>query len=233
MRAVMYRNAVALDLAQHHPDDSVREREEEIAAILTPVSKAWGSDIGVELASLGIQVHGGMGYVEETGAAQWWRDSRIAPIYEGTNGIQAIDLVARKVPLRSGRAIGDLLDEVAATATSVPDALADVGAALAEAHKAVGTATDALLANDDRRDSLAAATSYLAMLGDLLGGWLLLVGAVRAQEGPDGYDEDFLEGRVAVARFYAAQVLSAVPGRLGSVAAGATALFDIPETSFP
>src|SRR4029453_15747105 len=86
----------------------------ELVELLTPVTKAWGTDLGVELTSLALQVHGGAGYIEETGVAQHARDARIAPIYEGTNGIQAIDLVMRKLPIRGGRAISDLLDEMAA-----------------------------------------------------------------------------------------------------------------------
>ena len=112
MRALLYTHAASIDLAGHHHDQAEREARRELAELLTPISKAWCTDLGVELTSIGLQVHGGMGYVEETGVAQYLRDSRIAPIYEGTNGIQAIDLVTRKVPMRGGGVVTDLLAQM-------------------------------------------------------------------------------------------------------------------------
>ena len=109
LRCLAYLNAECLDYAKAHPEESVRADRQELADLLTPVTKAWTTDLGVELASLAVQVHGGMGYIEETGVAQHYRDIRIAPIYEGTNGIQAIDLVGRKLGLRDGRAVRDFL----------------------------------------------------------------------------------------------------------------------------
>ena len=102
LRGIIYANAAAIDRAARHPDEAVRTACDELADILTPVSKGWGTDLGVELTSLALQVFGGMGYIEETGVAQHYRDARIAPIYEGTNGIQAMDLVGRKLPMRAG-----------------------------------------------------------------------------------------------------------------------------------
>ncbi|NND02597.1 MAG: acyl-CoA dehydrogenase, partial [Acidimicrobiia bacterium] len=101
-RALLYANTAAIDRSHHAPDEETRTKAEERAALLTPVSKAFPTDLGVELTSIGVQIHGGMGFVEETGSAQHFRDARITPIYEGTNGIQAIDLVMRKLPLRNG-----------------------------------------------------------------------------------------------------------------------------------
>src|SRR5215470_3530138 len=115
MRALLYTNAVSVDLARHHDSPGEREARRELADLLTPISNAWCTDLGVELASIGLQVHGGMGYVEETGVAQYLWDSRIAPIYEGTNGIQAIDLVTRKVPMRDGAVVAGLLAAMDAT----------------------------------------------------------------------------------------------------------------------
>ncbi|MPY92896.1 MAG: acyl-CoA dehydrogenase, partial [Acidimicrobiia bacterium] len=114
LRCLMYLNAASIDRSKHDPDASARQRATEVVGLLTPVCKAFGTDLGVELTSLALQVHGGMGYVEETGAAQHYRDSRIAPIYEGTNGIQAADLVARKLPVRAGASVADLFAEIAA-----------------------------------------------------------------------------------------------------------------------
>ena len=110
MRALCYENARALDLAEHGADDDARRHGQQLADLLTPLSKSWCTDLGVELTSTALQVHGGMGYVEETGVAQHLRDARIAPIYEGTNGIQAIDLVARKLPVDGGGVVRRLLE---------------------------------------------------------------------------------------------------------------------------
>src|SRR5262249_22758117 len=118
-RAICYATAVAFDRAQRSPTDAARGAANARASLLTPVAKAFSTDIGVEVASLGVQVHGGMGFIEETGAAQHLRDARIAPIYEGTNGIQAIDLVTRKLPLAGGAAVKAYLGEVRRTAEAV------------------------------------------------------------------------------------------------------------------
>ena len=117
LRALVYVNAECLDLAKAHPDESVRDERQELADLLTPITKGWGTDVGVELTSIALQVFGGMGYVEETGVAQHYRDIRIAPIYEGTNGIQAMDLVGRKLPMRAGGVIADFLAAIDATAS--------------------------------------------------------------------------------------------------------------------
>jgi hypothetical protein len=209
MRALCYVNAEAIDLARHHPDDATRTRAQERADVLTPISKGWCTDMGVEVTSLAIQVHGGMGYVEETGVAQHFRDSRITPIYEGTNGIQAMDLVGRKLPIRAGGAVMDLIDEMAAT---------DGGAALADAVAALREATAWLLANGlaDPSDALAGASAYLRMFGIVVGGWLLTRAAVE----PD---------REAIAAFYGAQLLPGARALLPAVTAGSGQLFTIPE----
>jgi alkylation response protein AidB-like acyl-CoA dehydrogenase len=231
MRCVMYRNALAIDLSTHHPAEAVRDAEADIAGILTPVSKAWGTDLGVEIASLGIQVHGGMGYVEETGAAQLWRDSRIAPIYEGTNGIQAIDLVTRKLPLAGGDAIRGLLAEAGREADGLEGDLSPIGQHLTDAVDATGKATEALLDALEERlpDALAGATPYTRMLGTTLGGALLARSARIAAEGAEGFSSEFLAAKAATARFYADQVLSQVPGMLPAVLAGAESTFGVPE----
>ena len=133
----------------------MRAAAQERAEILTPITKGWGTDVGVELTSLAVQVHGGMGYIEETGVAQHYRDIRIAPIYEGTNGIQAMDLVGRKLGLRGGAAIADFVDGIAATAaeaTAAGGELAVIGAALRRRRRRrCATATTWLHANARRR----------------------------------------------------------------------------------
>jgi alkylation response protein AidB-like acyl-CoA dehydrogenase len=228
MRCLMYRNAVAIDLAHHHTDEAIRDAESDIAGILTPVSKAWGTDLGVSLTSLAIQVYGGMGYVEETGIARLWRDSRIAPIYEGTNGIQAIDLVTRKLPLAGGDAIRGLLSAARGDAQAL--AGTTLGEHLAAAVDATEKATEELLGalGDRLADALAGATVYTRMLGTTLGGWFL-ARSVLAADGGAGFDRDFLDAKKATAGFYADHHLSTVPGMLHSVIAGAASTFGVPE----
>ena len=132
MRCVMYANAAAIDFANSSDDETEREYWDAITALLTPISKGWGTDVGVEMTSLGVQTHGGMGYVEETGAAQHWRDVRIAPIYEGTNGIQAADLVFRKLPLGGGQVLEKFISEIGHLAEQLleDDRLCSMGQAL-------------------------------------------------------------------------------------------------------
>ena len=127
LRRLIYWNAACIDIAAHHPDAEERETASDMAALLTPLSKGWGTDMGVELTGTAIQVHGGMGFVEETGAAQYLRDARIMPIYEGTTGIQAGDLVGRKTQRDGGQAARELLAEMRADQAALA-ALADARA---------------------------------------------------------------------------------------------------------
>ena len=220
MRCLMYRNGAAIDLGEHHPDPDVRERETALAGLLTPLSKAWGTDMGVELTSLGIQIHGGAGYIEETGAAQWWRDSRIAPIYEGTNGIQAIDLVSRKVAGDGGTAVRRLLDDLDADTAAAGNM---VRTHLAAAIDACRQGTDWLL-SAKRPDALAAASTYCRMLATTVAGGLLASATLGT-----GFSDEFLSDKAATTAFFSEQVVSGVPGMLPSVLAGAENLFGVPE----
>jgi 3-(methylthio)propanoyl-CoA dehydrogenase len=226
LRCLAYLNAESFDLAARHPDEDVRTWHQELADLLTPITKAWSTDLGNELTSLAVQVHGGMGYIEETGVAQHYRDIRIAAIYEGTNGIQAIDLVGRKLPMRAGGVIGDFLagigDTVAELAKEGGD-LAAIGAHLADAQATLKSTTDWLLANvADTDNALAGATPYLRMCGIVTGGWLLARSAQAAQrlldEGEG--DADFLRQKLVTARFYAEQLLPQAAGLVPAVTAG-------------
>jgi alkylation response protein AidB-like acyl-CoA dehydrogenase len=209
-RAICYATAVAFDRAQRASDEAARQTAHERAALLTPVAKAFSTDIGNEVASLGVQVHGGMGYIEETGAAQHYRDARIAAIYEGTNGIQAIDLVTRKLPLAGGAAVNAYIGEIKDTAAAV-DALADpafgsTAMRLAQAADALQRATGWLLgrAHNDLDAALAGATPYLRLFGLAAGGALLAEEALAARgladSGGNGADA---AARIAIARFFA------------------------------
>jgi 3-(methylthio)propanoyl-CoA dehydrogenase len=194
-------------------------------ALLTPIVKAWLTDRGVAIASLGIQVHGGMGYVEETGAAQFLRDIRISPIYEGTNGIQAIDLVLRKLTLANGVPVASLLEEVEETATRLAGVEPGLASALAAALVAGREATDWLqsrMNENEYDDALAGATPYLDLMGTLAGGWLMArswLEADRMLSESDG-DSDFLTTKKATAAFYLTQLLPKANALVPAVTAG-------------
>ena len=173
MRGLVYDAVAAEDRSHRAATPEAREAAADRLALLTPITKSWCTDRGVELASVGVQVHGGMGFVEETGAAQFYRDARITPIYEGTNGIQAIDLVMRKLPMGGGAVIDGYLTEIETLVTELADAgdaLADVRAELGSAVGTVRKATEWLNESQDVNDRLAGATPYQDMLGTLAGG---------------------------------------------------------------
>src|SRR5246127_2102250 len=209
-RALCYATAVALDRAQRSPDEAARKAAHERASLLTPVAKAFSTDIGSEVASLGVQVHGGMGYIEETGAAQHYRDARIAAIYEGTNGIQAIDLVMRKLPLASGATvtayIGELKRTVQAVNATNDAAFGWTGVRLQDAVDALERATHWLLGSqrNDIDAALAGATPYLRLFALAAGGALLAEEALAAMRlGGNGADA---AGRTGLAGFFAAHL---------------------------
>jgi alkylation response protein AidB-like acyl-CoA dehydrogenase len=236
LRCLAYVTGEAIDLAARHPDEAIRTASGELADLLTPITKAWGTDLGNELTSLALQVHGGMGYIEETGVAQHYRDIRIAAIYEGTNGIQALDLVGRKLPMRAGGVVADYLAGIEATAAELSgagDDLAMIGKRLADAHASLKTTTDWLLANGlaDPGNALAGATPYLRMFGLVTGGWLLARSAGAAQRLLDAGEGDavFLRQKLVTARFYADQLLPQAAGLAPAVTAGPS---DLEAASF-
>jgi len=208
-RGICLTTGVLTDLARLAETPEARAAALARQELLTPIAKAWSTDVGVEVASLGVQVHGGMGFIEETGAAQHYRDARIAPIYEGTNGIQAIDLVGRKVRMADGAVMRGLCAEMALTADLLTETagLAPVGKRLAAGVAALERATDWILANGGA-PSLAAATPYLKLAGDVIGGWILGRQAIAAA----GSDDPWLQGKAALARIYASQVLAQAGG---------------------
>jgi 3-(methylthio)propanoyl-CoA dehydrogenase len=230
MRCLTYANAFALDLALRAEDPVEREQQQKVADLLTPLSKAWCTDLGVELTSLAVQVHGGMGYVEETGVAQHYRDAKIAAIYEGTNGIQALDLVGRKLPYDGGAFVKGYLGELRETVASLPDDLTALATPLAAALDTLEEATEWLFERREQPvDVFAGASPYLRMFGTVVGGVGLARAAAAAQDLLDARegDADQLRDKITVARFYATQVLPQVHGLLGAVTAGADDLFAI------
>jgi acyl-CoA dehydrogenase len=203
-RTICYLTALAIDRAERASSETERRDAHARASLLTPVAKAFSTDIGVEVASLGVQVHGGMGYIEETGAAQLFRDARIATIYEGTNGIQAIDLVTRKLPLAGGVVVEAFLGELraiveAVNATNDP-ALGWSGLRLEEAVESLTRTTHWMLAHveKDTNEALAGATPYLRLFGLATGGCLLAQQALAALRLNSN-----AAPRVALARFFA------------------------------
>ncbi|HLZ85023.1 MAG TPA: acyl-CoA dehydrogenase [Caulobacteraceae bacterium] len=232
-RGLCLSTAVAADLGRHAANPVDREAARMREDLLTPIAKAWSTDMGVEVASIALQIHGGMGFIEETGAAQHYRDARITPIYEGTNGIQAIDLMGRKLAIGKGKAVRELVAEIFPTASALKSAddawLHTVGARLEAGLAAVQSATGWML---ERRghaqpDALAGATPYLKLLGDVIGGWMLAKGALAASErlvAGDG-PQDYWRTRIGLARIYSEQVLAQAPGLAQAVTQGSIDLF--------
>jgi acyl-CoA dehydrogenase len=205
-RSICYATAVALDVAVRAKDEKVRDDAAARGALLTPIAKAFSTDIGNEVAYLGVQVHGGMGFIEETGAAQHYRDARITSIYEGTNGIQSIDLVTRKLAANGGASVWTLLAELDATVKQVEGsndpAFGTTAAKLRDALGSLDRASRWLLERVSTKpnDALAGATPYLRLFSATLGGCMLAGEALAAKAGGDG------ERYVTLARFFAENV---------------------------
>ncbi|MBJ7512306.1 acyl-CoA dehydrogenase [Brevundimonas sp.] len=226
-RALCLSTGVAADLARHAETEEARRRWKAREDLFTPIAKAWSTDVGCEVASLGVQVHGGMGFIEETGAAQYYRDARIAPIYEGTNGIQAMDLVGRKLSMDGGEAAKALIVDMKTTLADLSGLYA--GKPVERFATAVEAVEDATLWLLDRKadpdaaaDVLAAADAYLKLLGDVVGGWMLAKGALAAKARLDAADGDpvWLQGKLDLYELYAANVLGHVSSRLAAVGQG-------------
>ncbi len=224
-RMICVATAAAIDQAHRGATEAERAHGQARTALLTPVAKAFSTDVGVEVASMGVQVHGGMGFMEETGAAQYYRDARILPIYEGTNGIQAIDLVTRKLPLEGGKVaagyIAELEQAVAEVKASNLPGLGRTGERLGEAVAALKEASVWLgKALQSRPEAaLAGATPYLRLFGLAAGGVYLARGALAAaRDGEEG------GAAMLLARFFAENLATAAPGLAVSVTSGADAV---------
>jgi acyl-CoA dehydrogenase len=214
-RAICYTTAVAMDLAHHAPDADERRRGHAEAALLTPVAKAFATDIGVEVASEGIQVHGGMGLIEETGAAQHYRDARIAPIYEGTNGIQAIDLVTRKIASNGGETVQAFIDGLKETVREVKAANEPAFGHMGERMEASVAALEETTAwlqrqlAENKKAALSGATPFGRLFALAAGGVLLAKGALAAARGADGADAG---ARAIEARHFAESLMCDTEG---------------------
>ena len=234
LRAMVYRTATGVDLSQHHPDPAVREREQALVDLLIPVVKGFGTDMGIEATSLAIQVYGGMGYIEESGVPQHYRDARITSIYEGTNGIQAMDLVGRKLPMAGGAVVAewlagtdDVVDRLGAAGAHFDVIRTNLADACASVRATIEWLTEHGLA--DVRNALAGATPFLRMFSLLVGGRMLAEIALTAQADLDAGRPDtaYLEARITVARFYAANLLPGALGLAPAVRAGFDDLYAI------
>lgn len=226
MRGLAYLAAAAHDRALHEPDETARKAAQARLDLLTPIVKSWLTDIGCAVTSVGVQVHGGMGFIEETGAAQHFRDARILPIYEGTNGVQAQDLVGRKLGLDQGATMNALLDEIEATVGALKSnaTLAGLATALEQATGDARRATAFMvgcLGQKALPDALSGSMPYLDLMGTTIGGWLLCKGALAAARASDDQDRQFLDAQIGLARFYATHVLPGAAGLAAAATAGA------------
>ncbi|MGI9292154.1 MAG: acyl-CoA dehydrogenase [Gammaproteobacteria bacterium] len=231
MRALAYVAIGHLDQAKRNPDADQQAYHQARVDLLTPIVKGWITERAQELTSIGVQVHGGMGYVEETGAAQYMRDARILTIYEGTTGIQAGDLVGRKTLRDGGQALQQLLKDIHGDVEKLPGELSVLGDALNAALGQVQDALEWLSANHSSDPNIPGAVSYsfLMMLGTLCGGWQMARAAtIASAKLADGAaDKDFYNAKILTARFYAEQALPRVGAYATSVKAGAATVMSV------
>jgi len=236
MRAAAYYIAGTQDLTDHSDDEAEQSAAENRLDLLTPVIKAWMTEIAQELTSLGVQVQGGMGFVEETGAAQHMRDARVLPIYEGTTGIQALDFVGRKIMADEGRNIGALLAEMTALDAELAgdERLAEIRAALAEGVEQLQSATTWLLEQgpQDPNTAGSASVNMLMLTGVVVGGWQMARAALAITKGAASDDQAFADAKLITARFYGQHILPRAQGFAGAAMAGTDAIMALAEESF-
>jgi hypothetical protein len=239
MRALAYVVAAAADEAAHAPDEAARKDAQAFVELMTPVVKGWSTENAIEVASLGIQVHGGMGYIEETGAAQYLRDARITAIYEGTTGIQANDLVGRKIARDGGVAIGGVIRRMRALdaelARQGDGDFAAIRAGFAGGVQALEDATRHVLAQHraDANGVAAGAVPFLRLMGIVSGGWQSARGALAAARHlAEGSNDGFHRAKIATARFYADHLLAQAPGLLHTITHGSAGTLALAEDQF-
>jgi len=239
MRALGYYAAGELDRAKHHPDPQARAGHQARLDLLTPVVKGWCTEVAVEIASTGVQVHGGMGFIEETGAAQYLRDARISTIYEGTTGIQANDLIGRKVGAEKGATAMALIAEMRTLDTGLAaagESFAGMRLVYVQGVNALESATQWLVDHYRQQPDAAAAVAvpYLKLFGTVAGGWLMARAALIARErlaGP-GADREFFEAKLATSRFYLEHLLPQAIALSQTVTAGAASTLALDPAAF-
>ena len=225
MRALAYTTAAAMDVAAKTESTT----HQAFVDLRIPVVKGWSTETGIEIASLGVQVHGGMGFVEETGAAQYLRDARITTIYEGTTGIQAMDLVGRKIAREGGATAKGWLAEVKKLDARLAEH-PQIRKALADGVKAVEDCVEFIVAAKDPRAQFAGAVPFLKLMGVVAGGWQMARAALAAAKGTG--DESFDKAKIATARFYADHVLVQAPALRNTVINGAADVMALSEDQF-
>jgi alkylation response protein AidB-like acyl-CoA dehydrogenase len=240
MRSIAYVTAADLDLSNRHPDKATRAKHQSRVDLMIPVVKGWSTEMGQVLTSIGVQVHGGMGYVEETGAAQYMRDARITTIYEGTTGIQANDLVGRKILRDGGESLQALIADIRGFEAELGKVaeLASLAAALTDGRKTIEAAGAWLAANHAKHPAAPGAASYhlLILMGTVTGGWQLARGAHIAAErlaaGSTGPEAEFYKAKIVTARFYAEQFLPLATAHLRALQAGPDTLLALADDQF-
>jgi len=235
MRAIAYVTAAAQDHAHSNPDESARRKAQAFADLMIPVVKGWSTESAVDIASLGIQVHGGMGFIEQTGAAQHLRDARITTIYEGTTAIQANDLIGRKIAREQGATALAVIAEMRAVAGRLDGDLAGIGARLAVAVDSLYRAVSWIVANfsADPKGVHAGAVPFLNLFGIVAGGWQMGRAAIIARERlAAGESDPFWSAKLATARFFADHFLTQASGLAESVVGGAAGTLEIADESF-
>ncbi|SIQ59844.1 acyl-CoA dehydrogenase [Marinobacterium stanieri] len=238
MRALALVGGAAVDRAARATDEAVQRKEQARLELLTPIVKGWITELAQELTYLGTQVNGGMGFIEETGSAQHYRDARILTIYEGTTGIQALDLVGRKTLLNKGEALADLLAEIEETVVALEGeaAFAEQGKALREALNAGQEARTWLLENAEQDPAAAGAVSvhFMMLFGFLCGGWLMGKSALRAQALLDAGngDPEYLKGKLVTAQFYSEHLLPRTKASLDTIRKGSASIMALSEDQF-
>jgi alkylation response protein AidB-like acyl-CoA dehydrogenase len=236
-RALIYWTSALLDIARLHPDESVRKHNQALVDLMIPVVKGWSTEVGIDSASLGVQVHGGMGFIEETGAAQHLRDARITTIYEGTTGIQANDLVGRKVGREGGVTVRALMVEMgkvpAALAASSDVNLRQIGEALARSLVHLRDATDWIVTVFPARPAAVAAGSvyYLKLMGVTCGMWMMARSAeiATAQLAAGEGDPGFLRAKIQTARFFGDHIAAQSASLAATVLHGADSVLAVDE----
>jgi hypothetical protein len=239
-RALAYVVAAAIDFAGRSDKKEDRKLHQAFVELMIPVVKGWSTETGIEVASLGVQVHGGMGFIEETGAAQHLRDARITTIYEGTTGIQANDLVGRKIAREGGVTVKAWLAELrkfdANLAGSKNSDIQALRAHLAAGVQAIAGSVDFILANaaKDPNTAFAGAVPFLKLMGITAGGWQMARAALIAEKklSAKSDDQDFYSAKISTARFYGDHVLSQAPGLAATVIEGASSVMALSEDQF-
>ena len=240
MRALAYVVAAAVDKSLRHPDKEERTRSQAFVDLMIPIVKGWFTETGIDVASTGIQVHGGMGFIEETGAAQHLRDARITTIYEGTTGIQANDLIGRKVAREGGATAKEVIAVMRAVEAELGKAAGEDMAATREAFSAALTAAEECVSwmvityGNDIKAAHAGAVPFLKLMGIVCGGWQMaraaLVARQRLSEGKG--NKSFYEAKIKTARFYADHVLTQAPGLRNAIVHGAAGVMALAEDQF-